>query len=326
MSGDFPNKILVVEDDPTIRMMVERAFAKVAQVKVAVNGEEGLRAILESEPDFVISDLSLPVMDGLSMLKRARRTFAGAVTPILILTASDEGQVLLDCFRQGADDFMHKPFSIAELRVRVSSIYLRQMVARDMNPLTRLPGNLVIKREIERRLAERSAFAVLYIDIDNFKPFNDAHGFDAGDLGIQGLAEILRAAGAASGWAESFVGHIGGDDFVLLTAPDHVEAAAMRVHEAFSERVRRFYSDEEIRTGRTKVTNRRGEIEEVPLLSLSIGAVLPQRSGVDDYRKITEVAAEVKKLAKKIPGNSLFIDRRRASFPPPCTSVLQPTV
>jgi diguanylate cyclase (GGDEF)-like protein len=313
MAMELPGKVLVVEDDKTIRMMIEHAFSKVARVLTAEDGQAGLTKILEHEPDFVISDLSLPMMDGLSMLKKARRTFVGACTPILVLTANDEERVLLDCFREGADDFMVKPFSLSELRVRVSSIYLRQRVARDMNPLTRLPGNLVIKREIEGRLVEGSRFAVAYIDIDYFKPFNDRFGFDQGDVAIKTLAEILRDYGSSRGPGDVFVGHVGGDDFVLLMPIEDIEPIAKRIHGAFSERTRRFYTEDERRKGTMRITTRKGDLEEVPLLSLSIGVVLPDptREGLNDMRKISQVAAEVKKVAKSMPGNSVFVDRRK---------------
>ncbi len=308
--AEFPARILIVEDDPTIRMMLRKAFEKVAQLIFATDGNEGLKKIQEEEPDFVVTDLMLPYMDGLTMITRARRTFVGACTPIMVLTASTGESVLLDCFRQGVDDFMVKPFSISELRTRVSSIYLRQKVARDMNPLTRLPGNMVIKREIETRLKQNEPFAVAYIDLDHFKAFNDSRGFDAGDRAISMLAHLLRDYAGERPFGQVFVGHVGGDDFVLVMHHGEVRDMAAVVHGRWSEAIKELYNAEELARGEVEIVDRRGEKITAPLLSMSIGALTSERDGLDDLRKIAQVAAEVKKMAKAISGNSLFIDRR----------------
>lgn len=307
---EFPERILIVEDDPTIRLMLQKAFSKDAQVIIAHNGHAALEMIAAHEPDFVVTDLSLPGMDGLSLITHARRTFVGACTPILVLTANDEQDVLLGCFRQGADDFMAKPFSISELRMRVSSIYLRQRVARDMNPLTRLPGNLVIKRELATRLKNSEPFAVAYLDVDHFKPFNDSKGFDLGDRAISVLASILRDYASAEALGRVFIGHVGGDDFVMILPPDDVHRMANMVHARWVDAIAEFYSKEELERGMVDVFDRKGDVLTVPLLSLSIGVLTSWRDGLDDLRKIAQVSAEVKHMAKKTPGNSLFIDRR----------------
>jgi diguanylate cyclase (GGDEF)-like protein len=304
----FPARILIVEDDPTIRMMLRRAFAHVAEVLIADNGVDALAMIHKHEPEFVVTDLMLPQMDGLTMITQARRTFVGACVPILVMTASPTESVLLDCFRQGADDFMVKPFSITELRTRVSSIYLRQQVARDMNPLTRLPGNMVIKREIALRLQHADPFAVGYIDLDHFKPFNDSRGFDAGDRAISLMGDLMREYAGTRG--DAFIGHVGGDDFVVICSPDAVEEMADFLHKGWRKKIAEFYNAEELLSGMVEVKDRKGDPMTVPLLSMSIGVLTSRRNGLDDLRKIAQVSAEVKKMAKAIPGNSLFIDRR----------------
>lgn len=307
---DTPRRILVVEDDRTIQLMLKKTFSYARELLIADTAERGLELLLQRELDFVVTDLVLPGMDGLEMIKRARRSFIGACVPIMVLTGSTEEHVLLDCFREGADDFMVKPFSPAELRTRVASIYVRQRVARDMNPLTRLPGNLVLKREISARIDTHEPFAVCYVDLDHFKAFNDSHGFDQGDQAIMVVAELLRAFAMDVASANAFVGHVGGDDFVALVEPSMVEALSAHVNAGFARAARTFYKPEELARGTVFIENRRGQLEETPLLSVSIGALLSEPGGLDDLRKIARVAADVKKMAKKIPGNSLFVDRR----------------
>lgn len=312
VTGDLeqPKRILVVEDDPTIQHMLRRTFEQSAEVEVAGDGLRGLEILASWRPEFVITDLMLPELDGLQLIKRTRRTYYGACVPILVLTANTGEQVLLDCFRQGADDFMVKPFSLSELRVRVASIYLRTMVARDVNPLTRLPGNMVIKQQVNQRLREGQGFAIASLDIDHFKAFNDTRGFDEGDQVIRVLATILEDYTLEHPDHDVWVGHIGGDDFVALMHPGFVDVFASWVLARFGEDTKRFYSDEDLQRGTVDIVTRSGDLEEVPLLSLSIGVCSTERPGLDDYRKIANVSAEVKKAAKAEPGNSVFVDRR----------------
>lgn len=309
---ELPERILVVEDDRMIRAMLRKTFTPHAVVLEAEDGDRGYQMLRTERPDFAVTDLMLPGMSGLDLIQRARRAYFGACIPILVLTANTGEDVLLECFRQGADDFMVKPFSLQELRVRISSIYLRHRLARDVNPLTRLPGNLVIKREVEARLEEGRTFALAILDLDHFKAFNDSRGFDAGDDAIRLLGDVLNELTLAWDDDDVFVGHIGGDDFLLLASLDDVERHSREILAAFADRVRRFYDPDELNRGVVTIVNRHGQREEVPLLSLSIGVVASDRPGLSDFRSLTQVASEVKRVAKASPGNSLFIDRRRS--------------
>ena len=309
---EYPDRILVVEDDRTIRLMLCRTFEAVSEVIEAEDGATALRLMQRRRPDFLITDLMIPEVSGLEVIQQVRRCYWGASVPIMVLTANTRQSVLLDCFRCGADDFMVKPFSLQELRVRVASIYLRQKMARDLNPLTGIPGNVMIKRQVEHRLDDGESFALATVDIDHFKAFNDTRGFDCGDEVICALAETLNAYAAQQGHEDVFVGHVGGDDFVTLLAADAVEGFAAFVHERFTEAVRRYYEPDELATGSVDIVNRHGAVERVPLLSVSIGVVDTARPDLRDFRQIAQVASEVKRVAKSTPGNSLFVDRRRA--------------
>ncbi len=310
---ELPKRLLIIEDERVVRAMLRHCFEHRSDVLEAEDAETGLSMLRQHRPDFVITDLALPGEDGLAFIAKARRTYFGACIPIMVVTASWSENLLLECFREGADDFMVKPFSTTELRTRVSSIYLRQQVARDTNPLTGLPGNLVIKGQLQRYLAENRGMVVAALDIDHFKAFNDSRGFDAGDEVIGRLGEILEAYAFDHFQDDVFVGHVGGDDFVAVLPPSFIDDFARCVHDRFSADTRAYYHPEELARGSVEVVNRHGERERVPLLSLSIGVVHIGDDGLKDYRRINQVLAEVKKVAKAQPGNSIFIDRRRAS-------------
>lgn len=307
---EFPERILLVEDDPAIRMMLARTFEPMSRVLQAADGANALRMVRQERPDFVITDLMVPELSGRELIQRMRTGYWGAAVPILVLTANARPEALLECFRLGADDFMVKPFALHEIRVRVASIHLRQKMARDLNPLTGIPGNAMIKRQVEHRLTTGGRFAVATLDIDHFKAFNDSRGFDAGDEVIRMLGELLNTYAADEGNGEVFVGHVGGDDFVALLHPDQVTPFADFVHDRFTEAVRRYYEPDELATGSVDIVNRHGERERVPLLSVSIGVVDTARPDLRDFRRIAQVASEVKHMAKMVPGNSLFVDRR----------------
>ena len=308
-TSELPGRLLIVEDDPALRLLLKRSFAG-CDVFVAENGARGLESIHRDQPDFVITDLMMPEMGGLEMIKRARATSLGACVPIMVLTSRTEEQVLLDCFRYGANDFMVKPFSMAELRVRVQSIFLRQRIAQDANPLTRLPGNDILKREIEARIRVSEETAVAYVDLDHFKEFNDTFGFDRGDRVIQLVGDVLSQFAAAQSPGEVFVGHIGGDDFVAVLDSSKVNDLAENLFAQFDVATEALYSDETLKQGFYRARNRKGEDVEIPLVSISIGVILGRRKGMTDLRLVSQVAAEVKKMAKKTQGNSVFFDRR----------------
>jgi diguanylate cyclase (GGDEF)-like protein len=194
------------------------------------------------------------------------------------------------------------------------------LLAQGANPLTKLPGNEFIQREIETRIAQNMLFDVCYIDIDFFKPFNDTYGFEKGDQAIQALASILRSCLHPEEMVEesfAFVGHIGGDDFILVCRPQASMALAERVVRDFERVVRDFEHSREtlhpaadIERGFYRSVNRRGEADEFPLLSLSIGIVSTEVNRLESYAELASLAAEVKRAAKATRGSSIVRDQR----------------
>lgn len=185
------------------------------------------------------------------------------------------------------------------------------LIAKGSNPLTGLPGNEFIRREIEKHLAQNMHFDVLYIDLDHFKPYNDFYGFDRGDTVIRCLGGICSQAVEEvpdGGWG--FVGHIGGDDFIVLTRPQHSIDVAHRIVHAFQEQLPEYHGTEDFARGSYNSQNRKGEREEFDLLSLSIAIVSTEVNKFSSYAELASLASEIKKLAKKQKGFSIVRDRR----------------
>jgi diguanylate cyclase (GGDEF)-like protein len=184
------------------------------------------------------------------------------------------------------------------------------LLARDSNPLSGLPGNNTIQREITRRLAQNMHFDVLYIDIDHFKPFNDYYSFALGDRVIMELANIIRRTLQQHDSPFNFAGHIGGDDFIVITRPSISLNVAQRIIDDFAIRLEEFHGKEDCRASCFMGTNRRGEKERFELLSLSIGIVSTEVFNISSYSQLASISCEVKKAAKLQAGSSIARDRR----------------
>jgi len=187
---------------------------------------------------------------------------------------------------------------------------LNVLLAKDSNPLSGLPGNNAIRREINRRLAQNMLFDVLYIDIDHFKPFNDHYSFEKGDTVISSLAGIISGTLALHRTPFNFAGHIGGDDFIVITRPSTSLTVAEQIIADFSALLPTLHGSDDHAAGHYLAPNRRGQIEWLPLLSLSIAIVSTEVFNFESYPQLASIACEVKKAAKRQTGSSIARDQR----------------
>ncbi len=185
------------------------------------------------------------------------------------------------------------------------------MLAKSANPLTGLPGNEFIQRQIAHMLSQSIHFDVCYIDIDCFKPFNDRHGFEMGDRVIKKVAAIL--VDAVKRWDKStigFAGHIGGDDFIVISRPKHSITICEDIIEQFTQTGEIFHTEEECKNGFYCSIDRHGKQDKFGLLSLSIGIVSTEIHHIASFAEVSSLASDLKKRAKKIEGSVIIRDRR----------------
>jgi diguanylate cyclase (GGDEF)-like protein len=306
-------RVLVVDDDDAVRQVVIEALSDAGYECIgARDGTEGLRLARAHPPDTVVLDVVMPHLSGDDVHRALRRDLATRYIPVIFLSAQsgapDKTRRLLD----GADDYMAKPFDTDELVARVTTALRRSTSLRALNPLSGLPGNVAIMSELERRLRDGSGAVCVYCDLDHFKQFNDHYGFARGDQLIVLLGRLLVAAAESVG-PEAFVGHVGGDDFVLVVPADRAEDVARRIVRAFDELVPTVYDAEDRGRGYIVRTDRHGIEHNLPFVTVSIGIVPIAPERFPDAVAVSRAAAEVKEIAKRRDGSSWAVDRRQAS-------------
>jgi len=305
-------RILVADDDPDLRDILRSVLEPAGfAVTEAEDGARALDAIHQRPPDLLILDYMMPQVTGPEVCRQLKQDMLLRHVPIIMLTGKSELQDKVDGIDAGADDYLVKPFEPAELLARVRMVLRRTSTDLEANPLTRLPGNVSIQRELERRIASGEAYAVCYLDLDRFKAFNDHYGFKRGDEVIQRTAEILLQAVKARGTPGDFVGHIGGDDFIAITTEDRADALCQAIIAAFDAMAPQLYDAEDRARGHLLHTDRRGQQVKVPLLSISIAVVTNEGGTVTHPGQIARIGAELKAYAKQFD-RSLYVKERRA--------------
>jgi diguanylate cyclase (GGDEF)-like protein len=260
----------------------------------------------------IILDIMMPRMDGLTALHRLRSQAATAAIPIILLTARGLPEDRVRGLELGADDYITKPFDITELAARVRAVLRRTQAARDLSPLTGLPGNFKITAEIESAIQEKRDFALVHGDLDNFKAFNDHYGFMRGDEVIRFCGNCLSEAASSLGIEGAFVGHIGGDDFVAIVPPAMAESFCKEVIERFDDGILDLYDTADALRGYIEVIDRRGERYAFSVVSLSLGVASTDVREIGTQWEASAIAVEMKEFAKKQPGSTYRIDRRTA--------------
>ncbi len=303
-------RVLVVEDDEATRGALRTLLDDAGYVcDEASDGEHAVAAMRDALFDLVVLDLGLPGMSGADVHRHLRRDPRTRFLPIVFLTAHSDRQVKLAELEAGAEDFITKPYDAEELLARVGAAVRRWSGMRAVNPLSGLPGNPTITEEIESRLARHEDFALLYVDIDRFKGFNDHYGFTRGDRVITMLSEILVDVAGAE---ERFVGHVGGDDFVVLARTDEAEALAEGITRRFDAAIRSQYDPGDRARGWIEARDRGGRLRHFPFATVSIGVVNVPPGRFDDATAAARAAAEVKEVAKRHSGSTWAVDRRKS--------------
>ena len=303
--------VLIVDDEPQVLQLLKRVLERAGFETVSVDdGTTAHAAAVESRPDIILLDVMLGTTTGDQVLAELRRDFRTRLIPVVFLTARSSIKDKVEHLMAGADDYVTKPFIGEELVARLRAVIMRATTTRELSPLTGMSGNSDIMREISGRLPTQE-FACLYPDIDNFKSYNDHYGFIRGDDVIKTLASIILEVLEESYSESHFAGHVGGDDFVILTDPPLAEDIASEITRRFDQAVPGLYDLEDRQRGWIEYEDRTGHGHRTPLVSLSIGIVISKPGYFSSAPALASRAAEVKGVAKRIPGSKWIVDRRR---------------
>lgn len=308
-------KILAAEkDSQTLTLIETRLKARNYEVHVATHSDEALRLIQKTKFDLALISSSMERVDGVDLAQKIKNNLTGLGIPIILLADAGELRELILSRDRGFDDFLIKPFDAFSLQLRVTLNLTRAQERLQANPLTELPGNVAIEQNIQKRIEQNKFFSICYIDINNFKSFNDRYGFDRGDRVIQHVAQLIARCIEESGAKDGFLGHIGGDDFIAIMDTEHESAFAQLCLQEFDRIIPTHYDDADRKKRQVMVKNRNGVPTAFPLMSLCIAGVTNKYRPYRNMGEIAQDAAELKCYLKTQPGSHYLQDRRSKPF------------
>ena len=304
--------VLVVSDDASLRRAIGAHLTQAGyEVAEAADGAAGLAQAVALHPALVLLDVVLPRMPGLEVCERLRAEVSTERTPVIMLADQTGVEDRIRGLRAGADDYLDRSVDVRELAARLERLIVRTRSDLDASPLTGLPGNTALERQIAQRIGERGRLAVVQFDLDHFKEYNDYYNYRRGDRVLQLVAQIVVEAARAAGDADTFVAHIGGDDFFVVTSPECADAVARRAVEAFDATIPLCYDQEDRERGYISAVNREGQEQTFPPAALSVAIVTNEAGDVHHPGQLAQILAELKAYAKRTPNSTVVRDRRQ---------------
>ena len=304
-------EIHIIDCNNDLIMTLRELFEEERAFRFRNINPDKLELSLKSIPSLIIINEESINEDVLELCEKIRKNEDNSITPIIVITADDSKEHKIDILEKSVEYVISKKEIKDYLYYIIKNLSRLLTVNRTVSPLTGLPGNLPIQTELKKRLLKKEPFVVLYIDLDNFKAYNDVYGFLKGDEIIKLTAKIITKHIHALESTDAFVGHIGGDDFVAITNGDiDYEAICQDIIAEFDVEVLKLFYDTDIERKYIEVQNRKGVMEQFPLTSISIGVVVADAKRFSNTLEIGEVGAQVKHLSKTTMGSSYAIDRR----------------
>ncbi|MCX4302643.1 MAG: diguanylate cyclase [Clostridia bacterium] len=266
---------------------------------------------LRNIPAMIIIDEDDIDIDVVELCKTIRKDENNSITPIAVVSSNMDREHRIEILKASIEYFIKKPINDEYIYYTIKNITSLMYINRRVSPLTGLPGNVQIQAEMKKRLMNKEDFAIVYVDLDNFKAYNDVYGFAAGDEIIKFTSKVLLENIHNIENSDNFVGHIGGDDFIAIVSRTNYDIFCKNMIAQFDSEVLSFYIEDDVERGYVEVANRKGIIEQFPLVSISIAVVEVDRNRFKTTLEIGEVGAQVKHKAKTILGSTYVINRRK---------------
>ncbi len=289
------SRLLIVEDDYDISNMLKIYFSGLGfDVDTAMRGNDALDKTRQVLPHLIILDIMLPDIDGYEVCRNLRTNTRTSHIPVIFLTQKDERSDRLQGLELGADDYITKPFDIEELKLRVQGAIRRAERESLTDPRSGLPAGRLIEEQL-RKIIRENGWALMDLRINHFVPFTEVYGFVAGDDVLRFTGMLIGEVLDELGTKDDFVGHAGGDNFVIITREENSGPIRSRIKERFAEEVQTHYNFMDRQQGFIMVPGVGNETVKVPLMTMSVGVVTPRNQTFADIREITELAAEARR-------------------------------
>ena len=303
--------IFIIDDHVQTMEQIKRIFKKEKGYQFKNVKTKEIDLALKNIPDLIIiyeDYIEVPISE---ICKKIRTNEDNSITPIIVISSNTSMEHKIDILEGDVEYIVDSPINEHYLYYVIKNVIRLININRRVSPLTGLPGNVQIHAELKKRLLNKEEFAVLYLDLDNFKAYNDIYGFLQGDEIIKFTSRTITKY-VHNEEEENFIGHIGGDDFIAIVGLDNYENICQNIIAEFDVKVQKYFSEEDIIKGYLEVANRRNVMEQFPLTSISIGVVVVEQKRFHNILEIGEVGAQIKHIAKTTMGSSYAIDRRKA--------------
>jgi len=305
-------EVYIIDDDDSSILIFRELFKNDTEFKfISVKSDE-IDIALKNIPALIVINEDAIDRDVVELCKKIRKDQDNTITPVIVVSSKSDREHRVRVLQESIEYYIKKPVDEKYLYYTVKNLNRLLSINRRISPLTGLPGNVQIHAELKKRISKNEPFSVLYLDLDNFKAYNDVYGFLKGDQIIEFTAEtIINSLHNDENVEGAFIGHIGGDDFVAIVPETDCEKLCQNILAYFDKYVVKYFTEEDLEKGYIEVANRKGIIEQFPLTSLSIGVVVADKGRFHNILEIGEVGAQVKHAAKSVMGSSYAVDRRK---------------
>ena len=305
-------EIYVIDEKEELVNELKEMFKEQENLKFKRITEDEIQLVFRNLPQLIIINDDNAKIDTIELCAKIRKNEENNIIPIIVLSSNENREFKIELAKNYVEYYIAKSMGQEYLYYRIRNMFRLLVVNRTISPLTGLPGNTQIQTELKRRMLRGERFVVLYLDLDNFKAYNDVYGFLKGDEIIKFTARTILKNVSNNAKTDLFVGHIGGDDFVTILGDEiGYEKICQDIISEFDSGVKYFFTEEDYKRGYLKIQNRKGKMEHFPITSISIGVVVADPDRFTNVLEIGEVGAQVKHIAKKYKGSCYAIDRRK---------------
>ena len=304
------DEIYIIDNDESSVDIFKELFRNEKDYEFISVKTEQIDIALQSIPLLIVINEDTIDRDIIDICKKIRKDEDNTITPVIVVSSNTSREHRIKVLNESIEYYIKKPVDEGYLYYTIKNLTRLLKTNRRISPLTGLPGNVQIQAELKKRLLKKEDFAVLYLDLDNFKAYNDVYGFLKGDSIIEFTANVILNS-IRDKKLSGFVGHVGGDDFIAIVQDtEHIEDLCQRIIIRFDKYVTNFFNEQDKERGYIEIANRRGIIEQFPLTSISIAVVLAEKGRFNNILEIGDVAAQVKHKVKNTIGSSYIINKR----------------